>query len=127
MGNHRIVRWRPNAWQGEIVVGGKGPGNRIDQLSEPVAVLIDRTDGSLIISEGGNRRVSRWSLDGHGGGEKNGKVIIADIVSSGLVLDDEGSLYVSDWEKHEVRRYGRGDRRGGVIVAGGQWSRHCSQ
>ena len=33
-------------------------------------------------------------------------------------MDDEGSLYVSDWEKDEVRRYGQGDVMG-TVVAGG--------
>ena len=40
--NHRIVRCRPNARQGEIVAGGERPGDR-----------------ALIISERGSRRVIR--------------------------------------------------------------------
>ena len=38
--------------------------------------------------------------------------------SYGFATDDEGSLYVSDYKRHEVRRYARGDRTG-VVVAGG--------
>ena len=56
------------------------------------------------------------------GGDRDGgerEVIISNVESSGLAMDDEGSLYVSDYERNEVRRYGRGDGRGGVIVAGG--------
>ena len=112
--NHRIVQWQPNASQGDIIAGGEGPGDRIDQSSEPTAVVIDRINRSLIISEGGIRRVIRWRL---GGGES--EEIISNVDSSGLAMDDEGSLYVSDCERNEVRRYGREDRRQGVVVAGG--------
>lgn len=97
----------------------KGGGNRPDQLYEPIAVLIDRINRSLIIVDYRNRRVVRWPFDGHRRSEGNGKVIISNMVSSGLAVDDEGSLHVSDWEKHEVRRYGRIDEAKEVIVAGG--------
>ena len=33
-------------------------------------------------------------------------------------MDDEGSLYVTDYVKHEVRRYRRGETNG-IVVAGG--------
>ncbi|CAF4403130.1 unnamed protein product, partial [Rotaria magnacalcarata] len=39
-------------------------------------------------------------------------------------MDDEGSLYVSDTELHEVRRYRTGERYGTVVAGGnGQGSR----
>jgi sugar lactone lactonase YvrE len=82
------------------VAGEKGQGNRIDQLNRPAALLINRFDDSSIISEFGNRRV------------------ISNIHSAGLALDDEGSLYVSDFERHEVRRYEAGDAVGIVVVGG---------
>ena len=37
----------------------------------------------------------------------------------GLTMDDQGSLYVSDTEKHEVRRYDKGGDKKGIVVAGG--------
>ena len=114
--NDRIVRWRPNARQGEIIAGGKGRGDRGDQLDSPSAVLIDRLKDCLIIRNAMNRRVIRWPLQKSAG---TGEVILSNIRSLGLAMDNEGSLYVSDWDKHEVRRYGRGDGREGVIVAGG--------
>ena len=47
------------------------------------------------------------------------EIIIANIKCAGLAMDDEGSLYVSDWDKHEIRRYGYDDGSEGVVVAGG--------
>ena len=117
--NHRIIRWRPNATQGEIVVGDKEQGSRTDQLNQPVAVVIDRINRSLIIGDHGNRRIIRWFLNEQKHNDDEGEVIISDIISAALAIDDEGSLYVSDWEKNQVCRYGRGGRREGVTVAGG--------
>ena len=34
-------------------------------------------------------------------------------------MDDEESLRVSDFDQHEVRRYGGGDGRQELVVAGG--------
>ncbi|CAF5076599.1 unnamed protein product, partial [Rotaria sp. Silwood1] len=36
----------------------------------------------------------------------------------GLTMDENGSLYVTDFGKHEVRRYRRGESQG-TVVAGG--------
>ena len=116
-GNHRILAWRIDTNRGEVIAGGNGKGARIDQLDTPVAILIDRINSCLIISEIGNRRISRWSFQ-----QKLpvGEVIISNIVSWGLAIDDEGCLYVSDSERHEVRCYSSRDPiRTGKIVAGG--------
>ena len=117
--NHRVIRWEPNARQGEIIAGGKGKGYQTDQMYKPGAVLIDQINRTLIVSEFGNRRVMRWSLNESKWSDGKGEVIISDIHAYGLAMDDEGSLYASNWKKDEVRRYGLGDGREGVIVAGG--------
>ena len=113
--NHRMMRWTCDERSGQVIAGGKGQGNRNDQLNEPVAVLVDRKTDSLIISEEGNRRVMRWSRQQK---EAKGQVIMSDIYFLGLAIDDEGSLYVSDYETCEVRRFGEGDEMG-TVVAGG--------
>ena len=113
-GNDRIVAWRRNARSGELVIGAKGRGNRTDQLSRPTMVVIDRTMNSFIISEFGNRRVMRWPMR-HG---IRGDIIVSNVYCNGLATDYDGSVYVSDQERHEVRRYRQGLAEG-VIVAGG--------
>ena len=105
--------------QGEIMVGDNGQGSQTDQLNQPMAVLIDRVNDCLIISDTGNRRVTRWSLQANKLNRGEGEVVLAGIYCVALAMDGEGSLYVSDFEKHQVRRYGRGDGRERVVVAGG--------
>ena len=113
--NHRIVEWKRGATSGTVLVGGNGGGKRSDQLNEPTDVIFDKETDSLIICEYGNRRVTRWSRRN---GNRSGETIIDKIDCWGLAMDDEGSLYVTDYKKHEVRRYHRGATSGAVVAGG---------
>ncbi|CAF1515926.1 unnamed protein product, partial [Rotaria sp. Silwood1] len=113
--NHRIVQWKMGDTNGQVVAGGKGQGNRLDQLNAPVDVLIDKETDSLIICDHGNRRVVRWSRRSS---TTQGEILIDNIACRRLFMDDQRYLYVSDIEKHEVRRYQLGDKNG-IVVAGG--------
>ncbi|CAF0962540.1 unnamed protein product [Adineta steineri] len=113
--NHRIMEWKYNAITGLIVAGGNGCGNHLNQLNEPIDVLIDKADNSLIISDSENRRVLQCFRDNS---KRDGQIIIEDIDCWGLGIDKNGSLYVSDFKKHEVRRW-HGDKKNAIVVAGG--------
>ena len=116
---HQILRRKPNAQHSEIIVGGKGPGSRNDQLDFPLAVLFDRINNAVIVGERGkNRRVMRWPLDQPNWTTVKGEEMLSNIVCFGLAMDHDGTLYVSDFEKHVVRRYGPQDGKDGVVVAG---------
>lgn len=78
----------------------------------------------LIISNWGNQDVIRWPLDVQRQMDIGGEVIISNIRSLGLAMDSEGFLYVSDYDKHKVRRYRLDDKREGRIVAGGNGDGH---
>ncbi|CAF1343261.1 unnamed protein product [Rotaria sp. Silwood1] len=113
--NHRIAQWKMGDTNGQIVAGGKGEGNRLDQLNAPTDVLIDKETDSLIICDYGNRRVVRSSRRR---GTTQGEILIDNIDCYGLFMDSQRYIYVSDYKKHEVRRYQIGDKNG-IIVAGG--------
>ncbi|CAF1452551.1 unnamed protein product [Rotaria sp. Silwood1] len=112
--NHRIVEWKYGATNGKVVAGGNGEGNGAHQLSFPYDVIIDKESDSLIISDYGNRRVVRWPRRNG----TRGETIISNIACWGLTMDDNGSLYVVDNEKYEVRRNKIGDTKA-TVVAGG--------
>ncbi|CAF1320742.1 unnamed protein product [Adineta ricciae] len=112
--NHRIVRWRFNAMNGEIVAGGNGPGKALNQLDRPTDVIVDKKNDSLIICDRGNSRVVRWFHRS----DRSPQIIIPNIYCSRLTIDDNGSLYVSDGERHEVKRWKTGEAEG-TVVAGG--------
>ena len=114
-GNHRIVEWEMGASNGKVIAGGRGEGDRLDQLNYPIDVLIDKETNSLFICDGDNRRVVRWSRSE---GTTQGEVIVDNITCIGLAIDHQRYLYVSDTERDEVRRYTIGGQ-GGCIIAGG--------
>ncbi|CAF4232410.1 unnamed protein product, partial [Rotaria sordida] len=99
---------------GQVVAGGNRQGNRLDQLYYPTDVLIDKETDSLIICDEGNRRVVRWSRRS---GTTQGEILIDNIWCRGLAMDEQRYLYISDYRKHEVRRYQIGDKNG-TLVAG---------
>ena len=114
-GNDRIVEWKMGASNGKVIAGGRGQGNRLDQLNYPSDVLIDKGTNSLLIADRDNRRVFRWSRCQ---GTTQGEVIVRNIHCWGLAIDHQRYLYVSDIGKNEVRRYTIGDKNS-IVVAGG--------
>ncbi|CAF1216482.1 unnamed protein product [Rotaria sordida] len=115
MWHGRIVQWKIDDTNGQVVAGGNGQGNRLDQLDGPTDVLIDKAMDSLIICDKENRRVVRWSRRS---GTTQGEIFLDKIDCYGLTMDDQRYLYISDDVKHEVRRYQIADKNG-TIVAGG--------
>ncbi|CAF1155580.1 unnamed protein product [Adineta steineri] len=111
--NHRIVEWKYNAKEGQIIAGGNKQGDRMNQLSNPTDMIVDPQNHSIIIADGGNRRVIRWW-------NQIPQILIENIHCLGLTMDKNGFLYVSDAEKNEVRRWQMGEYNNeGIIVAGG--------
>jgi sugar lactone lactonase YvrE len=113
--NHRIMAWSSGAKQGQVVAGGHGEGNGLTQLNWPKDVIVDRSTDTLLICDGSNSRVVRWPRrDG-----KRGEILLSNIACWGLMIDDRGFLYISDRDKHEVRRFRMdGDLQGRVVVGG---------
>ncbi|CAF4897870.1 unnamed protein product [Rotaria sp. Silwood1] len=114
-GNNRIVKWKMDDTNGQVVAGGKGYGNRLDQFNYPTDVLIDKETDSLIVCDWLNHRVVRWFRRN---GTTQGEILIDNIDCYGLYMDDQRYLYISDYKKHEVKRYQIGDKNG-IIMAGG--------
>ncbi|CAF1260742.1 unnamed protein product [Adineta steineri] len=111
--NHRIVEWKYNTKEGQIMAGGNGYGNRIDQLHAPTYVIVDQQNHSIIITDQGNKRVIQWL-------NLKQQILIDNIDCGGLAMDKYGFLYVSDYMKNEVRRWKMGEYNNkGIVVAGG--------
>ena len=112
--NYRVTKWELGSMVGQIVAGGNEEGNRNDQLTYPHGIVVNRGRDSLFISDAGNNRTIQWSLQG----ARSGKTIISGVSGTGLTMDEQGFLYVSDWFRNEVRRWRVGDSQG-TLVAGG--------
>ncbi|CAF1533152.1 unnamed protein product, partial [Rotaria sp. Silwood1] len=85
---------------------------------------------SLIITDRGNRRVVRWSRES---GTVRGEILLDGIDCHSLALDNERYLYVSDDQKHEVRRYqlsreaGINSKQGTLIAGGNMWGSNLNE
>lgn len=111
--NHRILEWKKDATRGKVIIGGDDEDNQLYQLNQPTDILIDKETNSFIIcDEGQVIQRSRHS------DKKRQETLIDDIDCIQLAMDDQRNLYVSDYRKHEVRRYRLGDKHG-TLVAGG--------
>ncbi|CAF3276548.1 unnamed protein product, partial [Rotaria socialis] len=114
--NHRIMQWKNgDTTNGQVVAGGNGDGNGLHQFDRPTDVLIDKETDSLIICDFGNQRVVRWSRRS---GTTQGEILIDNIGCVGLALDEQRYLYVSNYAKHEVRRYKFGEKNGNLVAGG---------
>ncbi|CAF3367701.1 unnamed protein product [Rotaria socialis] len=105
--NHRIIQWKIDDTNGQVIAGGNGQGNRLNQLDQPTDVLLDKYTDSLIICDPGNRRVVQWPRRT---GTTQGKILIDNIACWGLTMYDHKYFYMSDTENNAVIRYQIGNK-----------------
>ena len=55
--NDRVVKWKMGRKNGKVIAGGRGKGNRLDQLYYPIDVLIDKETSGVSTDNLENRRV----------------------------------------------------------------------
>ncbi|CAF1340475.1 unnamed protein product [Rotaria sordida] len=121
--NHRIVEWKSGEMNGKVVAGGNGQGNGVHQLKGPKDVVINKESDSLIISDYENNRVVRWPRRNG----TRGEIIISNISSIGLTMDENGCVYVVDEGRQEVKRYKTSDTKGTVVAGGNGYGNRLDQ
>ncbi|CAF3000394.1 unnamed protein product [Rotaria sp. Silwood2] len=104
-----------NDTKGQVVAGGHGQEKQLNQLCFPTDVLIDQETSNLVICDRGNRRILLWSRRSS---TAQGEILLDGIRCRGLAMDDKRCLYISDNDKHEVRRYQLGDKKGNIVAGG---------
>jgi sugar lactone lactonase YvrE len=122
VGKDQVRRYRRGESEGTVVAGGNGRGNRLDQLSIPQYVFVDR-DHSVYVSDWGNHRVMKW-VEGAkqgivvAGGQGQGNRRTQLSYPSGVVVDQVGTVYVAEEGNHRIMRWVKGATQGSVIVGG---------
>ena len=112
--NHRIVRWRFGQDQGEIVAGGQGQGQQLNQLNGPKDVFLDKQTDSILITDRGNQRVVRWPCSNG----TQGQIIISNICCWGITMNQHGHIVISDSDNNRVIKWMKTNQNR-TIVAGG--------
>ena len=118
-----VKRYDPNEPNGVIVAGGNGSGNRLDQLSSPYFVCVDR-EQSVYVSDNGNHRIVKWEKGAKQGsivvgGKRKGNHLAQLSHPMGIVVDQFDNLYIADQLNHRIVRWSRSAMQG-TIIAGGQ-------
>jgi sugar lactone lactonase YvrE len=96
-GNDRIQRFHGVAWS---VIGSMIGGNGLGQFRTPEAVVASTDLRTIYVADTGNRRI-QWSRDGGA----SWAVFASGLTPTGLALDRDGHLYVSEAGENRVSRY----------------------
>ncbi|CAF1500767.1 unnamed protein product, partial [Rotaria sp. Silwood1] len=122
VGKHEVRRYKIGDTKETVVAGGNGKGNRLDQLSEPRYVFVDR-EHSVYVSDWEKDRVMKWEEGAKQGivvasGQGNGNSLTQLNKPQGVVVDQLGTVYVADGGNDRIMRYPKGATQGSVIVGG---------
>ncbi|CAF4038567.1 unnamed protein product [Adineta steineri] len=122
--NHRIVEWKYNAKEGQIIAGagGNGQGDQLNQLNYPTFIFIDE-EQSVYVSDRSNHRVTKWRKDAKegkvvAGGNGEGGNLSQLFKPQGIIVDHLSQIYVADWGNNRVMRWCKEKRTGEIIVGG---------
>ncbi|CAF1312468.1 unnamed protein product, partial [Rotaria sp. Silwood1] len=122
IGKHEVRRYKIGNTQETIVAGGNGRGSRLDQLSDPRYVFVDR-EHSVYVSDLRNNRVMKWEEGATQGiivvgGQGKGNSLTHLNGPQGVVVDQLGTVYVADSWNNRIMRWPKGATQGSVIVGG---------
>ncbi|CAF1345948.1 unnamed protein product [Adineta steineri] len=120
--NNEVRRWKQGDEKGELVAGGNGQGNQLNQLNFSTYIFIDE-EYSLYISDSNNNRVMKWKKDAKegtivAGGNGDGNSLKQLSHPRGVIVDHLGQIYVADCSNHRVMRWCEGDEEGEMVVGG---------
>jgi hypothetical protein len=106
--NARVMKWRPGASEGEIVAGGNGEGEAVNQCPSPTHAFADKK-GDVYVSNFVSAKVTKWKKNG-----KNGEIVAGGNGAGdapdqlnfplGIYLKEK-YLYVVDVANHRVQRF----------------------
>ncbi|CAF1003015.1 unnamed protein product [Adineta steineri] len=121
---NEVRRWKMDEYnyEGIVVAGGNGEGNRLNQLNSPTCMFVDE-DQSVYVSDCNNHRVMKWRKDAKEGivvAGGNGKGGNLNQLSSpeGVIVDDLGQIYVADVGNHRVMRWCEREEEDEIVVGG---------
>lgn len=119
---NEVRRWPPGSKQSELVAGGNGRGDGLNQLNWPTYIFVDR-DRSLYVSDLSNHRVMKWAEGAQqgqvvAGGRGKGNALNQLSRPEGIIVDEMGTVYVADSDNHRIMRWPKGGTQG-TVVAGG--------
>ncbi|CAF1148163.1 unnamed protein product [Adineta steineri] len=98
------------------IAEGNELGKEMNQLNYPINMIINKENDCFIISDYQNKRIMQCSRQNN----ENRQTIMSNINCYGLAIDKYGFIYVSDYEKHEVRKFKIRDQNGKLVAGGNE-------
>ncbi|CAF1478371.1 unnamed protein product [Adineta steineri] len=93
----------------QSLFNGKGQGNSLAQLSNPLGVIVDHL-GNVYVADRDNHRIMRWCK-----GSKEGSIVVGGNgegkqpnqfnYPATLSFDVHGNLYVVDHNNHRIQKF----------------------
>ncbi|CAF4139104.1 unnamed protein product, partial [Adineta steineri] len=122
LGNHEVRRWKQGDEEGELVAGGNGQGDDLNQLNNPRYIFIDEYY-SLYISDSWNHRIMKWEKGAKegivvAGGNGQGNTLKQLSYPYGVIVDRLDQIYVVDYGNHRVMRWCEGKEEGEIVGGG---------
>ncbi|CAF0766014.1 unnamed protein product [Adineta steineri] len=119
--NNEVRRWKQGDEKGELVAGGNGKGNHLNQLNHPTFMFVD-DDCFIYISDLHNHRVMKWKKDAKegiivAGGNGQGNSLKQLSYPLGVIVDHLGQIYVADTGNNRVMRWCEGDEEGEIVIS----------
>ncbi|CAF2997985.1 unnamed protein product, partial [Rotaria sp. Silwood2] len=115
-----VRRYYPEQSLGEVVAGGNGQGNRLDQLNTPFFIFVDR-DYSVYVADVQNHRIMKWMKDAKEGtvvaggpGSENDPVRLSN--PRGVIIDQLGNMYVASHWNSAIKRWKKEATRADIII-----------
>jgi sugar lactone lactonase YvrE len=131
-GNNRVLKFPPNstsATSGTIVAGGNGAGEAPTKLYNPSTLALDDAGNLYVANLGGNYRIKKFPPNSTSssegitviGGTGYGSALNQFNDSFGIVVDENGYIYVGDTNNNRVLKFppNSNSATSGTIVAGG--------
>ena len=125
-GNHRVMRYAPNATSGTMIIGSGTAGSDSRSLNNPMSLFLDELNSWLYVADVSNHRIQRFSLNssfplngttvagGYGPGSGSHQL---DKPFGIWVSTKTGAVYIADSNNNRVQRWSQGATTG-VTIAG---------
>ncbi|CAF1183081.1 unnamed protein product [Rotaria sordida] len=123
----RILKFNKNGTgNGQVVIGGKGPGTSLEQILTPYQMHIDQQQ-SIFVPEYFSNRVTKWIANNSvwatsaiivAGGNDNGSALNQLDGTLAVTVDQSGTVYVADYGNHRITRWLK-EAQSGTVIAGG--------
>lgn len=125
-GNHRVMRWAPNATSGVVIVGVGSPSSSSMGLNWPAGIFLDENHSLLYVADYGNNRIQVYNLNATppyngitvagGNGEGSGSYQLRSPFHV-WVSKKTRAIYIADLFNNRIQRWSPG-ASSGVTVAG---------